>query len=331
MQGSAKSKCTTVLGRKLFSSNQLGRKTSMKRMSMTCLLVALSGSVFANDADIFDEVDHHYVDNNGVNIHYVTAGEGPVVLFVHGVPEFWGTWYHQIANLSKNYKCVALDTRGYNKSDAPEGQENYTVDLVMSDMKAVLKDVGATDFTLVGHDYGGYAAWRFAMDNQDIVNKLIICNTTHLRGYQKVVREGTDAQRASVNYIHRLQEPGAEQMFNPAMMMGFVAGSEPDEVKEIYKTALANTKPMSVVNYYRELFPFFVGEKEVAMPDLTMPVLQIHGLGDSAMDKDGLRDTWNWITEDYTLVTLPGVGHFVQRESHEIVTATMRWWLDMRR
>ena len=303
----------------------------MTRIVSAAALVALVAfSTHANDAAIFDAVGHHYVDNNGVNIHYVTAGEGPVVFFVHGVPEFWGTWYHQIADLSKSYKCVALDTRGYNKSDAPEDQAAYTVDLVMSDMKAVLKDVGATDFTLVGHDYGGYTAWRFAMDNQDIVNKLIICNTTHLRGYRKVVEEGTDEQRAAVNYIDRLQQPGAERMFNPNMMLGFVASFEPDDVKAVYKEALTRTNPMSIVNYYRELYPFFMGEKEAPMPDLTMPVLQIHGLGDDAMDKDGLRDTWNWITEDYTLVTLPGVGHFVQRESHEIVTATMRWWLDMR-
>lgn len=302
----------------------------MKTLMLTCSLFALTMMAFANDADIFDEVDHHFVENDGVNIHYVTAGEGPIVFFVHGVPEFWGTWYRQIAGLKDSYKCVALDTRGYNKSDAPEGQENYTVDLVMSDMKAVLKDVGATDFTLVGHDYGGYTAWRFAMENQDIVNKLIICNTTHLRGYRKVVEEGTDEQRAAVNYIHRLQQPGAESIFNPTMMLGFTAGFESDEVKAIYKAALERTKPMSIVNYYRELFPFFVGEKEVPMPDLNMPVLQIHGLGDNAMDKDGLRDTWNWITEDYTLMTLPGVGHFVQRESHEIVTQTMRSWLDAR-
>lgn len=128
----------------------------MKKLATICLLVAISSSAFANDADIFDEVDHHYVDNDGVKIHYVTAGEGPVVFFVHGVPEFWGTWYHQIAGLKDSYKCVALDTRGYNKSDAPEGQENYSVDFVMSDIKAVLSDVGADSFTLVGHDYGGF-------------------------------------------------------------------------------------------------------------------------------------------------------------------------------
>ena len=294
---------------------------------MMCLAV----SSFASYANVFNEVDHHFVDNDGVNIHYVTIGEGPVIFFVHGVPEFWFTWYHQIAGLKDNYQCVALDTRGYNKSDAPEGQEHYSVDLVMSDIKAVLKDVDVEGITLVGHDYGGYTAWRFAMENPDIVEKLIVCNTTHPRGYQKVVKEGTDEQRASVNYINRLQQPGAENIFQPAMMMGFAAGSEPDEVKAIYKAAFDKLKPMSVVNYYRELFPFFTGAVEVPMPDLQMPVLQIHGLGDPAMDKDGLRDTWNWIANDYTLVTLPGVGHFVQRESHEIVTQTMRWWLDMRR
>ena len=67
------------------------------------------------------------------------------------------------------------------------------------------------------------------------------------------------------------------------------------------------------------------------MPNLSMPVLQFHGLKDKAVDKDGLRDTWNWIDEDYTLVTIPSSGHWVQREAADIVSTTMRWWLKSRR
>ena len=67
--------------------------------------------------------------------------------------------------------------------------------------------------------------------------------------------------------------------------------------------------------------------KTIALSDITCPVLQFHGLQDTAVDKDGLRDTWNWITEDYTLVTVPSAGHFVQWDAAELVSETMKWWL----
>lgn len=288
---------------------------------------------FAEDADIFDKVDHHYVENDGLKIHYVTVGEGPVLFFVHGVPEWWGTWYRQIADLSSDYKCVAMDTRGYNLSDKPNKEDPITVEQVMGDMKAVLKDVGADSITLIGHDYGGFAAWSFAMYNPDLVNKLIMCNMTHFKGYQQVLVHGTPQQRAAMDYIDRVANSGTDNPGNSAGSLDFAAGFESEKIKAKFTEAMSRTPRQVVVNYYRALYPWFKEMESGAdldLPDLKMPVLQFHALADINMDKDGLRDTWNWVEKDYTLVTLPGVSHFVQRESHEIVTQTMRWWLEMR-
>ena len=114
-------------------------------------------------ANVFSRVEHHQTDSDGVSIHYVTLGEGPVVLFVHGFPDFWYTWREQMAALSGDFKTVAMDTRANNRSGKPEGVENYAMPHLMADVEAVIKDLGVGSVTLVGHDWGGAIAWRMAM------------------------------------------------------------------------------------------------------------------------------------------------------------------------
>jgi len=101
-------------------------------------------------------------------------------------------------------------------------------------------------------------------------------------------------------------------------------------VKARFVEAFENSYVDGMLNYYRAVWPRLTGEVEEEIIDLPMPVLQFHGLKDTAVDKDGLRDTWNGIQADYTLVTVPDAGHWVQREAADLVTTTLRWWLDAR-
>jgi pimeloyl-ACP methyl ester carboxylesterase len=283
----------------------------------------------ADAADIFEAVEHHTVDSNGVDIHYVTLGEGPTILFVHGFPDFWYTWRHQMEALSGSYKTVAMDTRANNKSGKPEGVENYSMDLLMADVAAVIDDLGEENVTLVGHDWGGAIAWRFAMFHSDRVNKLVICNLTHPTGYMTVRQNATPEQAAATNYITEFQSPDAASRFSPQMLTMMVAGRETAEVQERYREAYGRSYIDGMLNYYSAGFGGGqAGSQEV--PPLDMPVLQFHGLEDTAVDKDGLRDTWNWINQDYTLVTLPNHGHWIQTEAADMVSTTMEWWLKAR-
>jgi len=120
-------------------------------LSALLLTAALASG---QDTDVFDQVEHHHADNDGVSIHYVTYGEGPVVLFVHGFPDFWYSWRHQMAGLGDRYTTVAMDLRGYNRSDKPEGVDHYRMPHLLSDISAVIDDLGVDDVTLVGHDWG---------------------------------------------------------------------------------------------------------------------------------------------------------------------------------
>ncbi len=291
-----------------------------------------SESASTHAADVFDRVAHHQTDSDGVSIHYVTLGEGPVVLFVHGFPDFWYSWREQMAALSGEFKTVAMDTRANNRSDKPEGVENYTMPYLLGDVAAVIRDLGVDSVTLVGHDWGGAISWQFAIRYPQFVSKLVICNLTHPKGYTTVRRNATTEQKANTQYITDFQTPGFEDRLTPEALTAISAGDVSDEIRQRYVEAFSQSSVKGMLDYYRAAFSGLnAGEGEdEALPNLTMPVLQFHGLLDKAVDKDGLRDTWNWVDEDYTLVTIPGCDHWVQREAADIVNTTMFWCLKSR-
>lgn len=109
-------------------------------------------------SDLMDRVEHGYADSNGVKIHYASIGEGPLVVMIHGFPDFWYSWRHQMEVLSSDFQVVAIDQRGYNKSDQPEGDENYDMRYLVGDVAAVIRHLGRDKATIVGHDWGGAVA-----------------------------------------------------------------------------------------------------------------------------------------------------------------------------
>ena len=131
-------------------------------MTHVWLSIALmAGAVTSND--VFDRVEHGFADNDGVKIHYASLGEGPLVVMIHGFPDFWYTWRDQMHALSGDFQVVAIDTRGYNKSDKPKGVEQYAMPHLLADVEAVIDHLGAERATIVGHDWGGIISWQFAM------------------------------------------------------------------------------------------------------------------------------------------------------------------------
>ena len=123
-----------------------------------------------------------FADSSGVKIHYVTAGKGPLVVLIHGFPDYWYTWRAQIPELAKHFQVVAVDMRGYNKSDQPKGVENYAVPKLVGDIDAVVNHFKADKAIIVGHDWGGIVAWTYAMTFPDKTDKLVILNLPHPKG-----------------------------------------------------------------------------------------------------------------------------------------------------
>ena len=278
--------------------------------------------------DVWDQVEHCYTENNGTRIHYVTLGEGEPVVFVHGFPDFWYSWRHQMATLAPHFKVIAIDLRAYNLSDKPSGIGNYKMEHLLGDIRAVIKDVGEEKVTLVGHDWGGAICWHFAMRHQEQVERLIIMNLTHPKGYSAVVANPTPEQKANLQYARDFASSKPKGDPVPEWVLARDVQEGNGLVKERYCEALSRSYWDGMMNYYRANYVEMLAEVDLdTITDITCPVLQFHGLKDTAVDADGLKDTWNLVTQDYSLVTTPAAGHFVQREAKDLVSLTMKSWL----
>jgi len=307
----------------------------MKRLMCTLALLLVTATSWA---DIWSEVEHGYADNNGVKIHYATVGQGPLVVMIHGFPDFWYSWRHQMMGLKDNFKVVAIDQRGYNKSDKPQGNESYAMRLLVSDVVAVIKHFGEDKAIVVGHDWGGSVAWNTAFAVPHMVDKLVILNLPHPRGLARERADSTSVQ-ANTNYaqVFREGKPGDPHIFfggpmNPQTLSGWVRDPA---AREHYVEAFGRSDFDAMLAYYKENYPAAPrpGEQEepsVPPPILKMPVLMFHGLQDKALSSDALNNTWDWIDSDLTIVTTPAASHFVQQDAADLVTSTLQWWLKAR-
>src|ERR1700680_3565464 len=154
---------------------------------------------------------HHDARINGIRLHYAAAGDGPLILFLHGFPEFWYAWKDQLAEFQRDFTVVAPDLRGYNLSDKPQEVEQYHMRYLVEDVRQLIEYLGAKTCTLVGHDWGGSVAWAFALAYPELLDRLIIINAPHPYIFQRELRENPAQQRAS-RYMVAFQSPQAEQM-----------------------------------------------------------------------------------------------------------------------
>jgi len=276
--------------------------------------------------DVMQLVEHGYADNNGVKIHYATMGEGPLVVMIHGFPDFWYSWRHQMEALSDTYKVVAVDLRGYNKSDKPKGVANYAMPLLVSDIMAVIKHHGADKAIIIGHDWGGAISWAFAMSQPEWIEKLIICNLPHPRGLAREL-VNNPKQRENSQYARNFQKENAHEGITAEALARWI---NDETVKEKYIAAYRRSDFEAMLNYYKANYPSAESyEEDVSeVVKVQCPVLMIHGLEDWALLPGALNDTGNWLEKDLTLVTIPGAGHFVQHDASDMVTRSILMWLN---
>jgi len=294
-----------------------------------CLLAFFLGASMQTTADDWwDKVQHKFADNQGVRIHYALTGTGPLVVFIHGFPDYWGSWHHQMQGLSTDHTVAAMDTRGYNLSDQPEGVENYDMALLIGDVMAVIKAEQREKAIIVGHDWGGAIAWAFAAAKPEMTDKLIIVNLPHLSGLARELMKENSAQHKSSAYARLFQREDSHKGLNAQMLVGIVAPAT-QELKEKYMEAFQRSSLESMMNYYRRNYPREPYQVP-ALPKIQAPVLQFHGLDDTALLAPALNQTWEHLAKDWTLVTLPGVGHWAHHQAPDTVTDTMSWWLRMR-
>jgi pimeloyl-ACP methyl ester carboxylesterase len=178
---------------------------------------------------------HHDADVNGIRLHYVTAGKGKLILFVHGFPEFWYAWRHQLTEFGGDFQAVALDMRGYNLSSKPADVSQYELKYLVEDVRALADHLGQKRFVLVGHDWGGVVAWLFAAAHPDYLEKLVIINAPHPAVFQRELRENPAQQKAS-QYMLMFRSPEAEATLSANHYAALVAGVLGEGLKKGYFT-----------------------------------------------------------------------------------------------
>ena len=278
-------------------------------------------TVRASDA----KVTHHYADNDGVKIHYATAGDsGPLVVMIHGFPDFWYSWNEQIKALQSTHRVAAMDLRGYNRSDKPKGLDNYAIPKLVSDVASVIRDMGEKKAVIVGHDWGGMVAWQFAMMQPEMTARLIVLNLPHPKGLNRELANNPDQQRNS-QYARNFQQPDAHKQLDAERLIRWVKG---EAKRAKYIEAMKRSDFESMLNYYKRNYPRPPYKEDTSEPvRLNMPVLLIHGLDDWALLPGALNSTWEWLDSDLTLVTVPGAGHFVHHDKPDFINRTLKMWL----
>ncbi|MBX0323689.1 alpha/beta fold hydrolase [Halomicroarcula sp. F13] len=285
------------------------------------------------DGDVWS---HTTVETNGVELHAVTAGpeDGELVVLLHGFPEFWYAWHHQIPPLAEaGYRVVAPDMRGYNRSEKPDGVAAYHVDELVGDVVGLVRAFDRTSAHVVGHDWGGGVAWQTAIERPSVVDRLAVLNAPHPSAFERLLRSSPSQLRKSW-YMFYFQLPWLPEFglaWDDYAVLDRMLGEgtvRPDAFTRTdiqrYKTALAQPGARTAtVNYYRALVRHAiklsltaggVGDRSVHVPTLL-----VWGEQDAALDvrlSEGLEE---WVP-DLRVERLPDASHWVQFDAPERVT-----------
>ena len=279
---------------------------------------------------------HRDIITNGIRMHYVTQGEGPLVVLLHGFPEFWYSWRFQIPFLAGlGYQVVAPDLRGYNDTDKP--RHGYDMQTLMRDIVGLIRGLEYEKAVLVGHDWGGAIAWAFAMRYPDMTDKLIVMNAPHPWAFERELH--TFKQRSKSWYVLAFQLPWLPeylltrkhaQLIGRTLYESAVQKSAfPPDVLQRYQEAMSKPRAMtSSLQYYRSIFrnnllrgtQGTLGVSHHAK--IPAPTLLIWGEQDVALDialTEGLEE---WVPH-IVVRRIAESGHWVQQEQAGVVNGWM--------
>lgn len=282
--------------------------------------------------------DLYFDAADGVRLHAATAGDsGPVMLFLHGFPEFWMAWHRQLPEFGRDHRAVALDLRGYNLSDKPRGVAAYALPKIVDDIRHVLRALSpGRPAILVGHDWGGIAAWVLGRESPELLERLIIINAPHpLLFFRELKR--TAAQKLASSYAGFFQLPGiaerAVQAFDFAALRKMVFGTSVKaenfsaELRAAYRTAWRQPGAITGgLNYYRNVKAL----KRLLERDrpwrINVPTLVLWGDQDPALLRGNLVGLDELVAQ-LTVRRHASATHWIVHEEPEWLHANIRAFL----
>jgi pimeloyl-ACP methyl ester carboxylesterase len=286
---------------------------------------------------------HRFVSANGTRFHVVEAGNGPLVLLLHGFPEFWFAWHQQLRLVAEaGFRAVAVDLRGYGASDKPpRGYDGYTM---AGDVAGLIRALGERSAVLVGAGYGGTIAWTTASFHPTLVRRLVVLSAAHPLRLRSAVASDPRGQLAASLPMLRFQIPRFEHILtrdNGALVGEYLrrwagpqwrASSEFDDYERRCREALRipqaafcamETYRWAVRSTLRLHGYRFV--KLLQQPIVT-PTLQLHGALDTAVLPRTAQGSGRYVIARYEWRLLPGVGHFPHQEAPDLVAGEILRW-----
>ena len=279
-------------------------------------------------------IQHHFIQANRIRLHYVTQGEGDLIILLHGFPEFWYSWRYQIPVLARNFKVVVPDLRGYNQSDKPA--TGYDLTTLATDINSLVENLGYNRAHIVGHDFGGAIAWRFAQKFPHMLNRLVILSAPHPSRFAANLIQDLNQLRRSW-YIFAFQVPGLPEWLIQQNLKNFVQtvfrglavrkGFFTRETSAMYEAALRQPGAIaSALKYYRQLFSPLIWISDIwstvssGSPQLiTAPTLVLWGEEDAVLSGRIAEDLRHAVSASFELKFLPNCGHWIQQESPQTV------------
>jgi pimeloyl-ACP methyl ester carboxylesterase len=288
-------------------------------------------------------ISHGFADVNGIRLHYAECGTSndDLVILLHGFPEFWYSWRHQLPVLGERYHVVAPDMRGYNLSDKPPRVEDYRIEFLVADVLGLIKHFGKSQAAIVAHDWGAGVAWAVAQRHPEAVSKLAALQVPMPVAWRDNI---TLRQFLSSWYMFFFQLPRVpewwasrndfarvERMYRETIVR---PGAFTDEDIAAYKDALRQPGALtSSINYYRaNVFRSLLRGGTETPKDadgrIRVPTLFIYGEQDVAVLPSTVRDLGRFIDAPYRELRIPDSGHWVQNEAVDEVNAALLEFLD---
>lgn len=270
-----------------------------------------------------------YADLGEVRLHYVEAGEGPLVVLLHGFPEFWFSWRFQIPALAASgFRVVAPDMRGYNLSSRPAGVASYDSERLAADIRDLIRERGAESAHLVGHDWGAQVAWATATFHPEVVERLAILNVPHPRRMLHGLRQPRQLLKSWYFFVFQL--PWLPERFVRArrwwyFRYGFEHDARPGAFtsQDIARYIEAWSQPgaaTTMINYYRAVFRESPKRAEARIRPVSAPTLVIWGEQDRYLGAELADPDPTDVPNLERVVRLPGASHWVHHDEPEQVT-----------
>lgn len=294
-----------------------------------------------------DRFGHEYADVNDIRMHYVTCGQGKLIMFLHGFPEFWAAWENQLAEFGKDHQAVAPDLRGFNLSSKPSEPGKYHIKTLVEDIRALMDHLGHERMVLVAHDWGGGVAWAFAKRYPGRLDRLVIVNSPNPGVFARELLKNPGQQEAS-GYMNMFRRPDAEQVLsenNYAFLIDAMSGwggrwqLEGDLLKR-YVDAWSQPGALTGgLNYYRisPLHPATTPEETEVLRQVAnvpreafavrVPTLVLWGEQDKALltgNLDGLDD----YVDDLVIERIAEASHWVVHEYPDLINSRIRAFIE---